>query len=1157
MDKQQLIDCFEDTLKMSESSTLAKATEEAKKSTKVYEENFESGATKYGYQARLSENGFITVQEGTCFATAKKYVGQGKIGVLNFANPHNPGGGVVNGAMAQEECLCRSSNLYPCLLVPEAINEYYNYNKKITNNFFSDRVVYTDNVTVFKTDDTVPVLMPKSEWFNVSVFTCAAPYLSEGTNVDSVVLKNIFIKRIRNIFEVALDNHIQILILGAFGCGAFKNPPEIVASAFNDVIKELYPVLQHNMKNIVFAIKSTNNDLSKDCPNITAFKSEFNDTLSGFCMEQEKSEAKNHRKSYDEYICVMEYCDKKDSDYKYGPSDPNATRILYDERIKLFSASMGKTLEFNKNYVTVGKEADCDIKFDSNYISRHHARFYFENSVWFVADTGSLNGVWLNGKKLEPKTKYELFANDEIDIAHEETLVFYKTKSQESDLTKEQQIENLERAICDFYKTEDKETRKYLFAIIASLLLKCPMYIPVAVDTEAMLKAIDIEHLEIGKELNLQNDVRMEILTIGVNGEEHVPIFTTKDEVDKGPDTSILNMYPCDYLPKIAAMDKDIIINAFGDNNFVISKTLLNSIILPMLNDTGSNNDSENSTDFEVREGVVIDGKYELLKLIGQSAFSKIYLAMDKRLNKAWAVKICDKKDALKSTIDAMVNEANMVKHLDHPAIPTIVDIIDTDRYLCIVEDYIEGATLENVLKEYGAQPQENVIEWAKQLCDVLGYLHSQNPPHIYRDVKPANIILKPNGKIVLVDFGIMRTYKPNNLADTVALGTKGYAAPEQYGNRQTDARTDIYGLGMTLHHLLTGVDPKTNNGQTLPICQINPNLSKGLEYIINKCIELDPDKRFQSMWELKSALDNSTNCVYASPDVLEKKPKTSLKDLFKRNKSKAVNKTVADIYNKSNPKMREMIYYGDKHSAEKILLDICHFAFNSESEEDIILSNQIYVDTWVRIKGSIAGIEQQLPSVVKERVLAKYPNYNQLVIGKSIDKSIEIILANEPTLAQQLAQYEMIKQTVNENAEKNKGIENLHIGDSDYGLVPGKPVFVNGFGEDKLYLENLYTSSGVKTTYNRTGSMSIVGIAGPVDEYQIFANGSFCCNIYLCNYGSFSSTTAPRGFTYGSYPYNKTDDDNVVTIYASPDIMGGKYFDECDEDKDRDARYF
>ena len=100
-----------------------------------------------------------------------------------------------------------------------------------------------------------------------------------------------------------------------------------------------------------------------------------------------------------------------------------------------------------------------------------------------------------------------------------------------------------------------------------------------------------------------------------------------------------------------------------------------------------------------------------------------------------------------------------------------------------------------------------------------------------------------------------MRTYKPGQLADTMALGTKGYAAPEQFGARQTDARTDIFGLGMTMHHLLTGVDPKVTNGQTLPIRQYNPALSRRLEHIVKKCIALDPEHRYPSMQKLYSAL--------------------------------------------------------------------------------------------------------------------------------------------------------------------------------------------------------------------------------------------------------------------------------------------------------------
>lgn len=269
MDRKPLVDCFKNTLAMCEASKLAVATEKAKKSTKVYKENFNHAPTE---NASLLFEGDISVVEGTSFATAKKYVGEGKIGVLNFANPHNPGGGVINGAMAQEECLCRSSNLYPCLLVPEATSEYYNYNKNIANNFFSDRVIYTDNVTVFKTDDTVPVLMSKKEWFNVSVLTCAAPYVAKRKYTNKKALEELFVKRIRNIFETALENEISILILGAFGCGEFKNPPEIVARAFKRVTEDY----KHLFSKIVFSIKSTNNnDPYSPCPNIMAFEREF------------------------------------------------------------------------------------------------------------------------------------------------------------------------------------------------------------------------------------------------------------------------------------------------------------------------------------------------------------------------------------------------------------------------------------------------------------------------------------------------------------------------------------------------------------------------------------------------------------------------------------------------------------------------------------------------------------------------------------------------------------------------------------------------------------------------------------------------------------------------------------------------------------------
>jgi len=257
--------------------------------------------------------------------------------------------------------------------------------------------------------------------------------------------------------------------------------------------------------------------------------------------------------------------------------------------------------------------------------------------------------------------------------------------------------------------------------------------------------------------------------------------------------------------------------------------------------------------------GQIIDDKYEILKLIGQGGMSRVYLAMDKRLNKQWAIKEIEKRAKDKNNeivIQSAIAEANLIKQLDHPAIVRIVDIIDNGDVIYIIEDYIEGETLSSVLETQGAQPQELVIEWALQICEALEYLHTRKPPIIYRDMKPANVMIKPDGNIKVIDFGIAREYKDQSLADTVSLGTKGYAAPEQFGGKgQTDARTDVYCLGVTLYHLLTGQNPCEPPYEIYPIRHWNPQLSAGLEAIIQKCTQLNPDDRYQSCAELLYAL--------------------------------------------------------------------------------------------------------------------------------------------------------------------------------------------------------------------------------------------------------------------------------------------------------------
>ena len=234
--------------------------------------------------------------------------------------------------------------------------------------------------------------------------------------------------------------------------------------------------------------------------------------------------------------------------------------------------------------------------------------------------------------------------------------------------------------------------------------------------------------------------------------------------------------------------------------------------------------------------GSVVDGKYKILNEIGHGGMSNVYLAINEKANKPWAVK--EVRKSLNRDFDllrqSLIRETDLLKKLHHPNLPSIVDVIDSDENFLIVMDYIEGNTLETLLAEEGAQPQERVADWALQLCDVLDYLHTRRAPVIYRDLKPSNIMLKSDGSVVLIDFGTAREYKEQNTADTCCLGTNGYAAPEQFGGKgQTDARTDLYCLGTTLYHLVTGHNPSEPPYELYPITRWNPKLSTGLERII------------------------------------------------------------------------------------------------------------------------------------------------------------------------------------------------------------------------------------------------------------------------------------------------------------------------------------
>lgn len=259
--------------------------------------------------------------------------------------------------------------------------------------------------------------------------------------------------------------------------------------------------------------------------------------------------------------------------------------------------------------------------------------------------------------------------------------------------------------------------------------------------------------------------------------------------------------------------------------------------------------------------GSLVDGKYKILSEIGHGGMSVVYMAINEKANKTWAVKEVRKDGRMDFNIvrQGLMAEIDTLKRLKHPYLPSIIDVIEDDETFIIVMDYVEGRSLDKILEEHGVQQESVVVEWAKQLCDVLGYLHSRTPAIIYRDMKPANVMLKPDGTVTLIDFGTAKNYEIN-YGETTGIGTIGYAAPEQYigsGLGRTDARTDIYCLGMTLYHLLTGQDPCRNLISDTSIRAVNPALSRGLDSIIRKCTAHQPEDRYQSCEELMYDLEN------------------------------------------------------------------------------------------------------------------------------------------------------------------------------------------------------------------------------------------------------------------------------------------------------------
>lgn len=258
-------------------------------------------------------------------------------------------------------------------------------------------------------------------------------------------------------------------------------------------------------------------------------------------------------------------------------------------------------------------------------------------------------------------------------------------------------------------------------------------------------------------------------------------------------------------------------------------------------------------------------GKYRVIRKLGQGSEGSVYLACDEALNRLTAIK----------EVHGEQGEADLLKRLKHPMLPVIYDLLWDDAWYLVME-YIQGVTLHEYIERNGAAEEERARMWAKQLLDILTYLHTRKPPVIYRDLKPDNIMVCPDGRLRLVDFGAADRRCFGAERRTSMAVTLGYGAPEQMEMRYfesdgraaktaqphtmarayADERSDIYAFGKVLYYMVTGADPAKPPYTALSIRDYRPLLGDALEQIIRKCIREDPVERYQVAGEIQADLE-------------------------------------------------------------------------------------------------------------------------------------------------------------------------------------------------------------------------------------------------------------------------------------------------------------
>lgn len=533
-------------------------------------------------------------------------------------------------------------------------------------------------------------------------------------------------------------------------------------------------------------------------------------------------------------------------------------------KAQLVDQRTGEIFELTKQRVIIGRAGTgVDIAVKDTSVSRCHCSLYWENDSWYVVDLDSSNHTYVNKSQLKPKVKYLLRYGDELQLAQVHYRFDQGSVSGENDIFIS--YKNSDRNGC---LTRDSQMAEELYQALKKKGFN-PFFSKYSIDESTRSDYVDAidRALESATILVAVGTSRENLSSKWVKSE--INQFRTLMNEESNLTRSVITYRSTDFSPN------DLPSGIRQYQSYDDPKAVVRFIELCLKKVSGFRNDGSKTEltyedtpgtdqpcarqDTHLQIGDVLYDRFQIIHPIGAGGMSRVYMAYDMRRGNTFAVKEYVKGKS-NIAVAVMRLEIEILKTLNHPAIPKIYDIVDNDDSLIIVMEYVEGRSMDRVLSERTSFPEEKVLEFARQLGELLDYLHDRPAPIIYRDMKPANLMLQPNGTLKLIDFGTARIYEKNASSDTVSLGTVGYAAPEQYGGMgQTDPRTDIYGLGITLHQMITGKDPTLPPYEILPIRQINPNLSREMEAIIEKCTQRSPEKRYQSAKELLRDIERAS----------------------------------------------------------------------------------------------------------------------------------------------------------------------------------------------------------------------------------------------------------------------------------------------------------